>query len=208
MQTHNTTQFIDLSCPLANSISVKNNILFFTKSCLSQWYGAYKGQEHKLEMPNHSFSRLDRSEPFEDEKYNGMWGFGTTKFNCAEQAMMFGKAYFFSDTASMDAILAAKDPRKQKELGRGVKNFDLKNWDTYKFKLVQVINKFKFRQNDDLTEFLLSTGHLIIAEAAPWDKIWGIGLGPDNPLAHNVKTWQGENLLGRSLMHVREYLKE
>ena len=47
---------------------------------------------------------------------------------------------------------------------------------------------------------------IIFAEAAPWDKVWGIGLGPYDPDSSDIHTWNGENLLGRALMKVRDSL--
>jgi predicted NAD-dependent protein-ADP-ribosyltransferase YbiA (DUF1768 family) len=38
------------------------------------------------------------------------------------------------------------------------------------------------------------------------DKIWGIGLGAQNPKAWSKSTWKGQNLLGEALMVVREQL--
>ena len=37
-------------------------------------------------------------------------------------------------------------------------------------------------------------------------KIWGIGLGPNDPKAWDVSTWEGQNLLGKVLMQVRDEL--
>jgi predicted NAD-dependent protein-ADP-ribosyltransferase YbiA (DUF1768 family) len=39
------------------------------------------------------------------------------------------------------------------------------------------------------------------------DRIWGIGMGGDNPAAGNPAKWKGENLLGFALMEVREKLR-
>ena len=46
----------------------------------------------------------------------------------------------------------------------------------------------------------------IIAEASPWDKIWGIGLAAEDPKSWDVTTWEGENLLGKALMKARDFL--
>ena len=46
----------------------------------------------------------------------------------------------------------------------------------------------------------------MLAEASPYDRIWGIQLAPDNPLAMDLRSWQGENLLGFALMETRDYL--
>lgn len=47
----------------------------------------------------------------------------------------------------------------------------------------------------------------VIVEAAPNDKIWGIGLEASDSRAWNRATWDGTNLLGRVLMRVRDRLK-
>lgn len=52
--------------------------------------------------------------------------------------------------------------------------------------------------------FLLATGDTILAEAAPRDRIWGIGMGKNNPLAQDPANWKGKNLLGFALMEARE----
>ena len=51
---------------------------------------------------------------------------------------------------------------------------------------------------------LLATGGAILAEASPHDRIWGIGLSADDPKAVRPDQWQGQNLLGRILMEIRD----
>ena len=63
-----------------------------------------------------------------------------------------------------------------------------------------------WRQNEDLKYKLLSTGDKLLAEASPYDKIWGIGLSGDEIVAWNTETWKGTNLLGKILMRVRDEL--
>ena len=48
---------------------------------------------------------------------------------------------------------------------------------------------------------LKSTGDSILAEAAPNDLIWGIGLSVSD--AQKGGIWRGSNLLGETLMKVR-----
>ena len=69
-------------------------------------------------------------------------------------------------------------------------------------------NKAKFSQNPDIREFLLSTEDAIIAEASPYDRIWGIGLGRSDAKKGSVEQWRGENLLGCALMDVRDWLRD
>lgn len=58
-----------------------------------------------------------------------------------------------------------------------------------------------------MKEFLLSTGDDILAEASPYDGVWGIQLSADSPDAQNPCRWQGQNLLGFALMEVRDELR-
>ena len=50
------------------------------------------------------------------------------------------------------------------------------------------------------------TPTVILVEAAPRDRIWGIGMGKSNPDADDPTKWRGKNLLGFALTHVREEL--
>ncbi len=64
----------------------------------------------------------------------------------------------------------------------------------------------KFRQNIELKENLLATQNHILAECAVQDRIWGIGLSMKDERRFDTNKWQGQNLLGFSLMRVRTAL--
>ena len=53
----------------------------------------------------------------------------------------------------------------------------------------------------------METGDREIVEASPYDKIWGIGLGEEDPRALDKSTWLGTNWLGIEIMKVREALR-
>ena len=59
----------------------------------------------------------------------------------------------------------------------------------------------------DLQNKLLQTKG-ILAEASPYDKIWGIGLSTTDYNVNNVHMWKGQNLLGIILTCIREKIKE
>jgi ribA/ribD-fused uncharacterized protein len=105
---------------------------------------------------------------------------------------------------SLQQIMAELDPAKQKKLGRQVKNFDAAKWNSVSREVVFQGNLFKFQQHDQLRNLLLKTENSLLVEASPFDKIWGIGLGPDDPRAKNPEQWQGTNWLGEELMRVRD----
>lgn len=64
----------------------------------------------------------------------------------------------------------------------------------------------KFSQNAELKETLKGTGNAVLAECAVRDRIWGIGLSMKDPNRFDWTKWNGQNLLGYTLMMVRNKL--
>ncbi len=126
-------------------------------------------------------------------------------FNCVEQCMMYAKAKNFGDNEIAARILKEKIPNEMKKLGRLVNGFNEEKWISIREKVVYVACREKFSQNKHLMDELLSTGDLMLVEASPSDKIWGIGLSADDPNATDESKWRGQNLLGKALMRVRKY---
>jgi ribA/ribD-fused uncharacterized protein len=124
----------------------------------------------------------------------------------AEHWMMAGKAQLFGDYDILEEIFKTESPAKAKALGRHVRNFDHGVWSEKCGEIVVQGNFYKFSQHPQLKHFLLATGHKIIVEASPVDRIWGIGLAQDSPNATQPHNWKGENLLGFALMEVRDIL--
>ena len=126
---------------------------------------------------------------------------------CMEQYMMASKAQLFGDEEIRKEILKCSDPKQIKTLGRKVRGFDQKVWDKFKYAIVLLGNWYKFSQNRELREFLLSTGDSVLVEASPYDNIWGIRLSANSPEAKDPFKWRGQNLLGFALMEVRDELR-
>lgn len=126
-------------------------------------------------------------------------------FYTSEHMFMYGKAVIFDDPESAEKILKVKSPRDAKALGRAVKNFDPKIWDSYKYKIMReaVFEKFKWNLNlkNELVDHKYDGLHFV--EASPLDRIWGIGFGVEDAFKDgNVGKW-GQNLLGKALDEVR-----
>lgn len=128
------------------------------------------------------------------------------KYNCCEQYMMAEKARMFGDMDALEAIMKSTEPRKQKAYGRGVKNFVPQMWDLTSRDVVFRANLAKF-SDPELKRYMMSFGSEEIVEASPYDKIWGIGLGEDDPRALDKSQWLGTNWLGEVLMRVRDTIK-
>ena len=129
------------------------------------------------------------------------------KYLTAEHWMMAEKARLFKDVNILPEILNAKTPAIVKSLGRKIKNFNEDLWDNYKYGCVKRGNLYKFSQNIELKNYLLSTGNRILVEASPWDSIWGIGLSKEDPAALIPEKWPGDNLLGFALMEARDEIR-
>lgn len=92
-------------------------------------------------------------------------------------------------------IQLAESPNEAKRLGRKAPLRD--NWEDIKDEIMYKMVRQKFRQHADLTELLLSTGDAELVEGNWWgDTYWGVCKG------------KGKNMLGKTLMAVREELKE
>ncbi|WP_369942081.1 NADAR family protein [Xanthomonas medicagonis] len=124
----------------------------------------------------------------------------------AEHYMMAGKARLFGDHDACARILAASHPGEAKAIGRQIRGFDEQTWRRARMQLVVEGNLGKFGQHDVLRTFLLATQERVLVEASPVDRIWGIELAADDPRAADPAQWQGDNLLGFALMHVRQHL--
>ena len=129
------------------------------------------------------------------------------RYATAEHWMMAAKARLFGDAPELAVILATDDPSEAKAAGRRVRGFDAARWEPLREGVVIEGNLHKFGQNDAAREVLLSTGELLLVEASPHDRIWGVGLAADDPRLGDLRRWRGQNLLGRCLMRVRERLR-
>ncbi|MFL1897263.1 NADAR family protein [Aquimarina sp. 2-A2] len=167
------------------------DIGWYKPNCLEEEYYFFYETKHPFSQWNKSEFQID----------------GLT-FNSAEQYMMYGKAKLFDNKEITEKIMASKNVREQKKLGREVKNFDLEIWNENAIDIVYKGNKAKFEQNADYLKLLLSTKGKTLVEAIPTDKTWGIGLTADDIDAKNILKWKGTNWLGIALTELRQEFLE
>lgn len=130
------------------------------------------------------------------------------KFTSMEQYMMYKKAILFNDDEIASQIMLTSNVGKIKSLGRSVRNYNESQWNGMRQIIVYNGLLEKFRQNEELATRLLSTDKDILAECAVHDSIWGIGKSMTDSCRYNIAEWAGENLLGYSLMMVRDELQK
>lgn len=129
-------------------------------------------------------------------------------FHHVEQFMMYCKACLFGDVQVAEKILATASPMEAKRLGRTVRGFDEGIWNEHRENYVLRGALEKFRNHPGKKAFLLSTHGSRLVEAAPNDRIWGVGLGVDDPRIHDPSKWPGRNLLGSLLERARDILEK
>ena len=149
--------------------------------------------------------------PNEENGYLSNWypspfKVGNVEFSSMEQFMMYRKAGCFCDDAIAKRILFTDDVAEIKSLGREVSNYDEHFWNGVRQIVVYEGLLAKFSQNQDLKDRLKDTGGAVLAECAVKDLIWGTGLSMNDPNRFDMSKWRGQNLLGYTLMMVRERL--
>ena len=131
-------------------------------------------------------------------------------FTSSEQMFMYFKAKHFGDTERMEQILAAKTPKEAKKLGREVRGFDDAVWAQHRMNYMYEAVRAKFNQNGRLLVKLLDKkfDNKTFVEASPYDRIWGIGMGMNDPGVDNENNWKGMNLLGKIITNIRQKFKD
>ena len=147
--------------------------------------------------------------PDEENGYLSNWYYSDfsiddVEYTSMEQYMMYQKAIRFQDISIAEEILATQDVAQIKELGRSVSGYNDNIWSGIRQIVVYEGLKAKFAQNDNLRRQLVETKTAILAECAVKDCIWGIGLSMHDPKRLNPEQWRGKNLLGYTLMMVRD----
>jgi ribA/ribD-fused uncharacterized protein len=101
------------------------------------------------------------------------------------------------DPVQQHRILELKSPAYAKRAGKLVTMRE--DWNEVKVTIMTEIVFEKFNQNPDLKQKLLDTGDAVLEEGNNWkDRTWGI-CPPGSS--------QGQNLLGKILMVLRQYWK-
>lgn len=128
------------------------------------------------------------------------------KIHCttSEKAIMLCKAALFKNSTIFEKIKSSENPKEIKSLGRLVKPFNQKIWDSYICKIAFEVIFQKFSKGpQEFRDALLLTQYALIAETAIKDKIWGIGMHNNNPNLSIPNKWNGCNILGWALMRTR-----
>ena len=146
----------------------------------------------KLALSNHHPS------PFE---IDGVTYSGVEQFYFAQMAT---KCH---DEKVLAAVMDTSDPALQKDASKQIrkKTTYFTAWLGLRIPTMKEGVRQKFLQNPHLADFLKQTGDSTLAEAAPNDSFWGIGLGMSNNKRSDNTKW-GHNNLGLVLEQIRAEL--
>jgi ribA/ribD-fused uncharacterized protein len=97
----------------------------------------------------------------------------------------------------VEAVRKAKSPGEAARMGRDRKSPLRKDWESVKDQVMYKVVLAKFKQDSQLKGILLGTGDAKLIEHTDRDSYWGDG-----------GDGSGRNQLGKTLMKVREELKE
>lgn len=150
------------------------------------------------------FHNPDEENGYLSNWYHSDFSVNGIDFSSMEQFMMYKKAVCFSDDVVVAEILKTDDVAKIKDWGRCVSGYNDNIWNGVRQIIVYEGLMAKFSQNPELKEQLQETGNAILAECAVRDCIWGIGLSMHDPERLDLNCWKGQNLLGYTLMMVRD----
>lgn len=151
------------------------------------------------------FHNPDEENGYLSNWYSSSFTVDGMTFSSMEQFMMYRKAICFHDESIASQILGTDDTAEIKALGRRVSNYDESLWNGVRQIVVYEGLLAKFSQNEDLKGKLSATGNAFLAECAVKDRVWGIGLSMKDPRRFDRDKWEGQNLLGYTLMMVRDY---
>lgn len=128
------------------------------------------------------------------------------RYATVEQFYQVQKAKHFGDAQAVIEILKTRSPRRCKDLGRRIQNFDAVEWSRIAPEFMLQGVKEKFLQSSALRKQLLETKGKILAEATEFDTYWATGLNIEDPANGDMENWPGRNMLGKIIMQVRDMI--
>lgn len=121
-----------------------------------------------------------------------------------EHYYMHKKALTMGDTERAMMVLRAQRPIDARNIGKLVRGFEESRWNAVSDDVMFAGLVLKLVHHPELKARLLATGKRVIAEASPFDHIWGIGMEESHPDAKCPDKWPGTNRLGRLWMRLRD----
>jgi hypothetical protein len=129
-----------------------------------------------------------------------------TKFYSIKQYMVYCKSLLLGNEQLGRRVLSTRDLKKIEELELQYLSTPSLMWNGQMQVMAYKGILAKFAQNETLSNSLLDTGSTTIVACLPNDQLWGTGLDMMDSRITQVDKWHGKNLLGFTLMQVRNAL--
>lgn len=152
------------------------------------------------------FHKPDEPYGFLSNWFYSQFDINNTHYTSAEQYIMHQKCLLFGDEDSAKAVLATDYPDKQQRIGRQTKGYINSIWAGSRQLIALRGLIAKFGQNEELRVKLFETNESYLVECAHSDIIWACGKLLNEPDRLDASKWTGQNILGFSLMEVRDIL--
>lgn len=196
-----------IELPILNYTSTDNNVK------VKIWVDEFETEEEKEDFEetlNFIRSKLNKENnkmntikfyKVKNEKYGCFSNFSPHGFTDSDgfywkTSEHYYQAKKFLKFDLQERIRQVTSPRQTADIGRDRTLPLRKDWEQVKDSVMKEALLYKFLQNDDIKEILLSTSDSEIIEDSPIDYYWGCG-----------KDGSGKNMLGKLLVEVREYFR-
>lgn len=154
---------------------------------------------------DNAFVFFGRASPFSNH-HHSPFTIDDHLFQCMEQYLAWRRAKLADRQDLVDKALQKADPLVHKTILNDLHSTNAEEWNNDLPDTALVGLRAKFRQNPPLAHYLCNTFPKKLGEASP-NKRWGVGFSLIQPEVLNLDKWQqGGNLLGETLMVVREEL--
>lgn len=129
---------------------------------------------------------------------------GDTIYNSIEQFLAHRRATIAGDHDLAQEALDSFDPVDSKRILTTLRTASSENiWLEKRHDILFSGLYSKFTQNEPLMNYLLDSENRQLGEASR-DRTWGVGMPLTDKNVLDTKFWKGENLLGKTLMEVRQ----
>lgn len=129
-------------------------------------------------------------------------------YHSVEQYLAVTRVTLAKRPALISRARKAQDPVQAKHILDALKEDHKQEWDEKVEDVILRGLRAKFSQNRSLREKLSNTGKLKLGEASKNPR-WGIGLELGDPEVLNQEKWlESGNLLGKSLMKIRDKIQQ
>jgi ribA/ribD-fused uncharacterized protein len=126
------------------------------------------------------------------------------QYNTVLQYVLAHLATYFKNKEQLRQIMSARTAKEQVDAAKKIDGYGGVEWKKMENKYMRRCLVLKFHQHPKLMAALKKTGTAVIANCNSYDREWGTGTTLTDSRTSDMKTWPGQNKLGRLLMKIRD----